>query len=228
VSNVVDKTEDLPVGGELVTNDTNLWCLCFDCFGSGGLKLNHKKMQVHLWWSRILETSSYTNNRNLDAVKNFITPTNLRQLRQFLELTSHYCRFVLGYAKITHPLYLLTEKGAVFQWTTDWYKDLFKSLWSKLVAAPVLAYPNFKKDFVLETDTSQQDLGAILSQYQDNKKLHPVAYASQSVSTAECNYAITNLETLAVFRAVTHFCMDTRLLSSLIMLLLKLFWVFQI
>ena len=35
--------------------------------------------------------------------------------------------------------------------------------------------------------------------------IHLVAYASRSVSTAESNYAITNLETLAVVRAVTHF-----------------------
>ena len=48
-------------------------------------------------------------------------------------------------------------------------------------------------------------LGAILSQYQDDNRLHPVAYASRSVSTSEVNYAISDLETLAVVWAVTHF-----------------------
>jgi len=42
-------------------------------------------------------------------------------------------------------------------------------------------------------------LGAILSQFQADNRLHPVAYVSQSVSQAEANYAVTDLKTLAVF-----------------------------
>ena len=71
--------------------------------------------------------------------------------------------------------------------------------------APVLMYPNFNKDCILETDSSQQELGAILSQLQDDNKLHPLAYASRSLSPSEKNYAITELETLAVVWAITHF-----------------------
>jgi len=68
-----------------------------------------------------------------------------------------------------------------------------------------MAYPNFERDFTLETDASKCGLGAILSQYQDDNGLHPVAYASRSVFTSEANYAISDLETLAVVWAVTHF-----------------------
>jgi len=75
----------------------------------------------------------------------------------------------------------------------------------------LLAYPNFDKNigrshcFSLETDVSKLDLGAILSQTQNDNRLHSVAYASRSVSTSETNYAISDLETLAVVRVVTHF-----------------------
>ena len=77
----------------------------------------------------------------------------------------------------------------------------------KLVKSSLLAYPDFDKDFTLETDASKLGLGAILSQYhdQDDNKLHPVAYASRSVSVSEAKYSISDLETLAVVWAVTHF-----------------------
>ena len=48
-------------------------------------------------------------------------------------------------------------------------------------------------------------LGAVLSQPQDDGQLQPMAYASRSLSTVERNYAIAELETLAVVWAISHF-----------------------
>lgn len=48
-------------------------------------------------------------------------------------------------------------------------------------------------------------LGAVLSQQGRDGKLHPVAYASRSLSPPEKRYAITELETLAVVWAISHF-----------------------
>ena len=69
----------------------------------------------------------------------------------------------------------------------------------------MLAYPDFTKDFTLETDASKHGLGAILSQYKEDQQLHPIAYASRSVSATETNHGITDLETLAVVWSVKHF-----------------------
>ena len=69
----------------------------------------------------------------------------------------------------------------------------------------MLAFPDFDRNFVLETDASVLGLGAILSQIQEDGNLHPLAYASRSLSKSEKNYSATDLETLAVVWAVTHF-----------------------
>ena len=57
----------------------------------------------------------------------------------------------------------------------------------------------------METNVNRHGFSVIMSQLQEDNKLHPVAYASQSVSVAEVNYIITNLETLTVVWAITHF-----------------------
>ena len=54
-------------------------------------------------------------------------------------------------------------------------------------------------------DASILGIEAILSQFQEDVKLHPLAYASHSVSHSEKNYQATDLETLAVVWAITHF-----------------------
>ena len=55
----------------------------------------------------------------------------------------------------------------------------------------------------METEALVNKLGAVLShQIQEDKRLHPIAFASQVLTPAE---RITDLETLAVVGAVSHF-----------------------
>ena len=71
--------------------------------------------------------------------------------------------------------------------------------------SPVLVYPRFGEPFTLETDASILGLGAVLSQKQSDRCLHAVAYASRALNSAEENYGVTELETLAVVWGITHF-----------------------
>ena len=122
-------------------------------------------------------------------------------MRQFLGLTSYYQK---GFAEVASPLHSLTKKNAEFVWNND-CQLAFESLKQRLTTAPVLVYPNFNQNFVLETDTSIKGLGAVLSQRQGDNQLHPAAFASRALSAAEKNYSITELETLAVVWAIQHY-----------------------
>ena len=142
--------------------------------------------------------------KRVRAVKEFPAPHSVKEVRQFVGLASYYRRFVRGFSKIAEPIYALTKKRAVFQWSAD-CQSAFEELKIRLVEAPVLSFPDFEKTFILETDASMTGLGAVLSQLQDDGLVHPVAYTSRSLTKGEKGYAITELETLAVVWAITHF-----------------------
>ena len=72
--------------------------------------------------------------------------------------------------------------------------------------APVLAFANYSKPFLLETDASKDELGAVLLQKGEDGKYHPIAYRSKALSRSEKNYHSLKHEFLALKWAVTeHF-----------------------
>ena len=68
----------------------------------------------------------------------------------------------------------------------------------------MLAFADFKKPFLLETDASIEGLGVVLSQKQDDDHYHPVAYASRGLKGGELKYYSSKLEFLALKWAVTE------------------------
>ena len=73
----------------------------------------------------------------------------------------------------------------------------------RCLMAPVLAFADFKKPFLLETDASIEGLGTILSQKQDDNRYHPVAYTSWFLKGGELKYHSSKLEFLALKWAIT-------------------------
>ena len=82
----------------------------------------------------------------------------------------------------------------------------FKALKQACMNSPVLAFTNYTKDFLLETDALKEGLGAVLSQKQEDGWFHPVNYGSQVLTMHEKNYHSTKLEFLALKWAIMeHF-----------------------
>ena len=67
-------------------------------------------------------------------------------------------------------------------------------------------FPNFDKPFLLETDSSKEELGAVLPKKQEDGHYHPMAFGSQTLMPSEQNYHSLKLEFLALKWSITeHF-----------------------
>ena len=84
--------------------------------------------------------------------------------------------------------------------------EAFQALKQVCMNSPVLAFANYTKDFLLETDASKEGLGAVISLKQADGRFHPVAYGSWALTAHEKNYYSTKLEFLALKWAIMeHF-----------------------
>ena len=71
--------------------------------------------------------------------------------------------------------------------------------------ALIVAHPNFEKLFILYTDVSGKDIGAILYQKDDQGKEHIIVCASRTLNQYEKNYPITEKEYLAIIWSIKKF-----------------------
>ena len=135
------------------------------------------------------------------AIKDWPTPTNLKELRSFIGFCNFYRMFIANFSQIAHPLHLLTKKDQEYVWEAP-QKKAFEELKTRLTLSPVLRLPNLSKPFVVQTDASKLGTGVVLLQMDDAGVTHPCAYLSQALVGAEQNYQVYDLELLAVIRAL--------------------------
>ena len=156
------------------------------------------------------------NPEKVAKIKDWPTPKTPKEVHSFVGLASYYRRFIPNFAKWAGPLHALIvpasfkqkiRRGEMkksdlpeFQWTPA-CQEGFDQLKKALTEAPVLAYPDYSKPFILETDASLKGLGAVLSQKGDDNEIRVVAYASRSLRPSEKSmrdYSSAKIELMAL------------------------------
>ena len=102
--------------------------------------------------------------------------------------------------------YLEMDAGKKSKWVmlTSDMQVAFETFKKACLEAPVLAFANFNKPFLLETNASKLGLGAVILQKQSDGQYHPVAYAGWSLTIHEHNYHSTKQEFLALKQAIAE------------------------
>ena len=183
--------------------------LIFDRLRAANLKLKPSKCQFGIKEVKYLgfvvsEKGISVDLNKIEPILRIPPPTTLKEVRSFLGMAGYYRRFIKDFSKIANPITKLTHQDSEIIWSEECDKA-FEEMKDKLTTAPVLAYPDYSKEFILSTDASSVGLGAVLSQYDSEGKEHPVAFASRTLNNAEINYSTTKRECLALIWAVQHF-----------------------
>lgn len=200
--------DDVIVFAKTVDEELTRLETVFQRLRDAGLKLKPRKCHLFkrsvLYLGHVVSPDGIsTDPEKIKVVEDWPVPTSVKEVQSFLGLASYYRRFIGGFANIARPLHQLTEKGREFIWTNE-CDCAFSELKEHLLTAPVLAYPDPEKSYILDTDASNVGIGAVLSQEVGGKE-RVIAYASRALSKPERNYCVTRRELLAVVVYLKHF-----------------------
>jgi hypothetical protein len=134
------------------------------------------------------------------AILEWPEPRNVSETQSFLGLANFYRKFVRGYSQIASPITDITKKDKKFEWGAK-EQEAFDELKRRFSEELVLKMFDPREKIILETDASDRAIGALLSQPDENGKLHPVAFYSRKSSAPELNYEIHGKELLAIVEA---------------------------
>ena len=111
-------------------------------------------------------------------------------------LTRYYQWFVEGFSKIANPIMELQKKNKKFVWTEKCVVAFWR-LKELLTTTPILKFPEMDVEFLVCTHASKEGLGRVLMQ---DRRL--IAYSLRKLRRHEENYAMNDLELLAIIYAL--------------------------
>ena len=177
-------------------------------FGAAGLKLKPAKClffsdRVTFLGHVITREGILPDPDNLAKIANWPVPWNVREVRGIIGLGNYYRRFVKDYSKRVQPLVSLTKKNTPFKWTRE-CQEAFEDLKRALLGPDIMSFPTDDGLFILDTDASDETIGAVLSQVQLGRE-KVIAFGSRSLGKSERNYCATDRELLALKYFVQYY-----------------------
>jgi hypothetical protein len=175
------------------------------------LKLSPKKCEFArkqiTFLGHCIGNNNYTPaKRNIEKIMEYPRPSSLKELRRFVGMVSFFRRFIPRFSHNMEPLNKLNQKNKKFEWGEEQERAY---QWAKLAITnpPVLAYPDYSKQFHIFTDASNCGQGAALMQLEENEKskFNAISYYSRSLSASEKRQAPVHNEMGAIIAALRAF-----------------------
>jgi len=139
------------------------------------------------------------------AVLEWKSPVSLVETQSFLGFANFYRQFIKDFSHVARPITELTKATTTKDWKrTAEAEQAFSELKHRFTSASIFTHFEPQRPVIVETDALDFALGALLSQRDDENRLHRIAFHSRKFTSAEMNYEIHDKELLAVVDSFKH------------------------
>ena len=188
------------------------------------LKLNKEKCHfrctsIPFFGEVVLREGVQSDPQKIKALTDMPVSNNKKELQAFLGIINYLRKFFPGTTDVCDPLHQLTSSKGTWTWNAS-YQPLFNKAKLLMKSDMCLKFYDDTKPLYLETDASRVGLGAALLQTHEgmtcqkdtvpnNTILHPITFASKSLTVAEHGYSNIEREALGILHGLKkfhHYC----------------------
>lgn len=137
----------------------------------------------------------FVDSEKIEAIMEWPTPRNVRDVRYFIGLETYYKRSIKGFSKIAHPITSLKRKNIKCVWSGK-CEACFQQLKRLLTSDFVLKIVDSEKDSLVCIDACIKGLGGVLMQEGNS-----IFYESRKLNEHEKSYETHDLELKAIAHA---------------------------
>jgi hypothetical protein len=138
---------------------------------------------------------------SITAILNLPTPTSKKEVQAFMGIINFVHRFVLNFAIMVKPIHNILNLDRSFSWTND-VDNYFLRVKKEISSTPVLAKPDFEKDFIIYTNATDESISTILLQSDDQNNEKLVTYMSQSLLDDEIKYSYIEKHDFSLVKSI--------------------------
>jgi ribonuclease HI len=174
-----------------------------------GLSLNPKKSHFAMQEGKLLghivsRDGIRIDPKRVEAIETLAIPRNVKEIQSFLGKINFLRRFVPNFAEIVKLITDMLRKNNEVKWTTE-AKASFAHIKKVISEAPVLASPDYLKEFFIFSFASEHTLAVVLLQKNEEGFEQPIAFFSKSLRDAELKYNIMEKQAYAMVKALKAF-----------------------
>jgi hypothetical protein len=174
-----------------------------------GLSLNPKKSHFAMREGKLLghivsKDGIRIDPKRIEAIETINIPRNVKEIQSFLGTINFLRRFIPNFAEIVKLITGMLKKDSRVNWMTE-AKASFAHIKKVISEAPVLASPDYLKDFLIFSFASEHTIAAVLLQKDDEGFERPIAFFSKSLRDAELKYDIIEKQAYAMVKALKAF-----------------------
>lgn len=139
----------------------------------------------------------------LACIRNWRTPQNYNDVQHFVGLVNYLSNFLPEISTYTGPLLSITQNGTPFHWRPLHQRcfDMVKRICAKTPIIKPIDLKTGERIWVI-CNASKTGIGAMYGQGPNWTDCQPAGFLSKKFTTAQQNYAIHELETLAILEAL--------------------------